>query len=114
MPRANAEKFASNIPPIKQLREKLDYGDPTLLRCKTFYDDLRIFCKRFKTSKGVEGLSLYDWRSPEHQEGLSEMAHEYLERAGNGMHFWPDNETSANYNTLKYSEDKILSVLDFV
>ncbi len=74
-------------------------------RCSAFSDDVRAFRKKFTTSTGVTGLALYDWKSDDHQAGLTEMTRAYLESSGNGPLFWPDDASAANHNILHYSED---------
>ncbi|KXH39669.1 hypothetical protein CSAL01_02993 [Colletotrichum salicis] len=95
----------TSIPPITQLREQLDYGDPHLPRCQGFYDSVRVFRKNFVTSQGWEGSTIHEWRIREHRTALAEMARAYLERHGNGQLFWPDDNTQGRANKLKYSSD---------
>ncbi|KAI1864402.1 uncharacterized protein JN550_008959 [Neoarthrinium moseri] len=97
---------ATSIPNITALRVGLDYGDPRLTRCSTFTDDLRGFRKKFVTSTGLPGPDLHEWKLKEHQAGLDEMTAAYLDRDGNGPLYWPDSETSPNYNKLRYSRDQ--------
>ncbi|KAK4251356.1 hypothetical protein C7999DRAFT_28086 [Corynascus novoguineensis] len=99
--------FAANIPSITALRNALDYGDPHLPRCAAFYDDTRAFRKKFKTSRGVPGADLHDWKSRDGQAALTEMTVAYLEKEGNGMLFWPDDKSSDNYNKYQYSKDHV-------
>ena len=101
---ASRKIAAANIPSITALRKELGYGDPRLHRCSAFYDDIRVFRKKYTTRKGQPGVSLYDWKSPEHQRALTEMAHDYLETDGNGLLYWPDDPAALNYNTIHYSE----------
>ncbi|RYP71689.1 hypothetical protein DL771_004640 [Monosporascus sp. 5C6A] len=96
---------AASLPKITAIRETLDYGDPELTRCAAFTADVRAFRKKFTTKSGLPGTSLYDWRSPEHQCGLNEMTEDYLERAGNGAMWWPDDASAPNHNKLQYSKD---------
>ncbi|RYP03867.1 hypothetical protein DL764_004846 [Monosporascus ibericus] len=77
-----------------------------LTRCAAFTADVRAFRKKFTTKTGLPGTSLYDWRSPEHQYGLAEMTEDYLERAGNGPMWWPDDTSAPNHNKLQYSKDQ--------
>lgn len=96
---------AASIPNITVLREKLEYGDSRSDRCDAFNDDIRVFRKRYRTSSGLPGVDLYDWRSSEHQSALTEMANAYLEKEGNGSVYWPDDDTSPNHNGLQFSKD---------
>ncbi|KAK0729455.1 hypothetical protein B0H67DRAFT_155 [Lasiosphaeris hirsuta] len=98
--------FAASIPNITALRNDLDYGDARLPRCATFNDDTRAFRRKFKTSHGVDGVDLYDWRSQVSQAGLNEMTMAYLDKEGNGELFWPDDKSSKNYNQYHYSKDR--------
>ena len=93
---------ASSIPNITNLREALDYGNPSLRRCMAFYDDIRVFRKIFRTANGIHGLDLHDWNSEEHQTGLDEMTTSYLDGKHNGALFWPQDEASPNCNRFSY------------
>ncbi|KAK1749544.1 hypothetical protein QBC47DRAFT_354847 [Echria macrotheca] len=99
-------KAPSSIPNITTLRNDLDYGDIRLPRCAAFIDDTNAFRRKFKTSRGVDGVDLHDWKSRDGQAGLSEMAVAYLEKEGNGRIFWPDDTSSKNYNKYQYSKDR--------
>jgi len=96
---------ATAIPKVTALRRALDYGDAQLLRCITFNDDTRMFRRRFQTTSGVSGIDLHNWKSREHQAGLNEMTMAFLEKAGNGQVFWPNDKSAANYNKYQYSKD---------
>jgi hypothetical protein len=98
--------FAASIPNITSLRKDLDYADARLPRCGTFNDDTRAFRKKFKTSRGVNGVDLHDWRSQAIQAGLNEMTIAYLDKEGNGKLFWPDDPSSQNYNIYQYSKHR--------
>ncbi|KAF4784844.1 hypothetical protein HER10_EVM0013166 [Colletotrichum scovillei] len=95
----------ASIPPITQLREQLDYGDPHLPRCQAFYDSVRAFRKTYETSQGWEGNTIHEWRIREHRSALAEMARAFLELHGNGQLFWPDDNTKGKANKFKYSTD---------
>ncbi len=96
---------AASIPNITALRTGLDYGDPRLPRCATFNDDTRAFRRKFRTSRGVAGVDLHDWKSRDGQAGLNEMTIAYLEKEKSGLMFWPDDPSSPNYNKYQYSKD---------
>ncbi|KAM0813072.1 hypothetical protein AB5N19_13063 [Seiridium cardinale] len=97
---------ATSLPNITSLREGLDYGNSHLTRCNVFYDDVRGFRKKFHTSTGLPGPDLHNWKLKEHQAGLDEMTAAYLDRDGNGLLYWPDSSSSANFNKLQYSKDR--------
>lgn len=96
-----------SIPTITALRLQLDYGDTKLARCVAFYDDVRIFRRRYFTQDGSPGLGFYHWKSPQHQTGLTEMVNDFLDKEGNGTRYWPDDDASPNHNKLRYSEHHI-------
>src|SRR4051812_1556135 len=100
-PRAS-EASAASIPNITALRQQLDYGEPSLPRCVGFYDDIRVFRKKFHTASGIPGMDLHDWKSRKHHDGLDEMTNAYLDKEGNGILFWPDDDTSPNHNKYSY------------
>ncbi|EFQ25215.1 hypothetical protein CGRA01v4_06440 [Colletotrichum graminicola] len=93
------------VPRITTLRQELNYGDGKSFQCQAFYDDLRAYRKKFVSSTGLEGSLLHDWKSRDHQTALGEMTRAFLQRDGNGHRYWPDDETSAHYNGLRYSSD---------
>ena len=105
MSSSKSKVVASSIPTISALRQQLGYGDRHLNRCSTFYDDVRVFRKKYLTHDGFSGISFYNWKSPEHQAGLTEMTDAYLDEEGNGALYWPDNDASINRNKLRYSQD---------
>jgi hypothetical protein len=94
----------SSIPPITTLRRELDYGDSQLLRYSAFNDGMNAFRRNFISSRGVAGVDLYNWKDKEGQEGLAEITSAYLDKAGNGQRFWPDDEAATNYNRYQYSK----------
>jgi len=94
----------SSIPSITTLRRELDYGDSRLPRCGAFNDDMNAFRKKFITSRGVAGPDLFNWNSEEAQDQLAEVTSAYLDGAGNGPRFWPDDKSAANYNKYQYSK----------
>lgn len=104
---ASPSSKAASVPNITTLRNELDYGNSQLQRCMAFYDDIRVFRRKYRTSQGVPGLDLWDWKSREHQAGLVEMTQAYLEKEGNGRVFWPDEESSPYRNKYRYSTDHV-------
>ncbi|KAF2190544.1 hypothetical protein K469DRAFT_387705 [Zopfia rhizophila CBS 207.26] len=100
-----SETSAARIPNITILRQQLQYGEARLARCNAFYDDLRVFRKKYNTPTGLRGVDLHDWRSPVHQSALAEMTLAFLETEGNGEVYWPSDATSPNFNPLQYSKD---------
>lgn len=89
-------------PPVGELRKRLGYGDASLDRCKSFYEDCRVFIKRFTTEKSIRGPYLLDRRSRDHMDGLREMANAFLNEANFGNIYWPNDETNLNYNRYQY------------
>lgn len=99
---------ACRIPSILTLREELGYGDRVLPRCRAFGYDINAFRERFQTKSGTAGVKLHDWKSSQGQADLKEITDAYLDREGNGLRFWPDDENSPEYNTYQYSRDATL------
>jgi hypothetical protein len=99
---------ASSIPKITDLREKLGYGDSQLQRCRTFYDDVTAFRRKHRTSSGLSGAELIEWKSSEHQHALDRMVSIYLDKEGNGYHYWPPHNQYHDYTPLQYHEDRSL------
>ena len=98
---------ATAIPNVTALRRDLDYGDAQLPRCTTFYKATKTFRGTFQTTRGVSGIDLHKWKSREDQAGLTEMTAAFLDKAGNGQVFWPNNKSAANYNIYQYSKDHV-------
>lgn len=103
----------SSIPKITDLRLQLGYGDSQLERCRAFYNDVTAFRRKHCTSAGLSGTELLDWKSPEHQSALDQMVHIYLDRQGNGYHYWPPHDHFPSLTDLQYDQDRSLSVLLF-
>jgi hypothetical protein len=99
---------ATHIPTITQLRTQLDYGDASLPRCKSFYDDLRVYRRKFITQDGQSGDQIHEWKKPEAQAALDEITDAYLDRDGNGPIFWPKDVDHKNRNSLQYSKDRTM------
>ena len=97
--------LVTEIPKIKALRSELDYGDPSIPRALAFINDINAFRRKFKTALGVDGDALHNWKDQATHLGLDEMVDAYLEREGNGQLFWPDDQSSKNYNKYQYSKD---------
>ena len=95
-------RHASHVLGITALRRKLGYGDSSLPRYKAFCDDTRAFTKKFRTSSGVAGTSLRNWKLD--RDALGGMATAYLDKEG--LCFWPDNETDPNYNEYQQSKHR--------
>jgi hypothetical protein len=56
----------------------------------------------FMTTHGKAGYNLLDYNNRSHQQGLIEMAHEYLCVRGNGSHYWPARATHPK--SLRYPQ----------
>ena|ERR1700712_1462192 len=97
---------ASDVPKVGTLRATLNFTDPSSTSSKNFNDTLRAFRRTYKTSDGISGVELYDWKSPEHQVQLSKMTYEFLEDRGYGKIFWPDTADADKQPILKYSQDQ--------
>ncbi|KAF7562980.1 hypothetical protein G7046_g1151 [Stylonectria norvegica] len=95
----------TSIPGIKQIRRKLDYGHTYQQRDINFYNVVKEFRARFRTSDGTSGMDLYDWTSQIHQDGLAEMTIEFLEQDCRGKTYWPDDPEAFHYSALlQYSK----------
>ncbi|KAH0429559.1 hypothetical protein CcaCcLH18_08372 [Colletotrichum camelliae] len=91
----------SKIPSIAILRERLNYGNKTTDSCKHLLSSIKLFHSIFKTQDGKAANEL-DWNEPS-QSFLNEMVEGFLDAAGNGPKFWPNNANSPNFNGLRYS-----------
>ncbi|KAK0652637.1 hypothetical protein B0T16DRAFT_103954 [Cercophora newfieldiana] len=98
--------LATNIPKITALRSDLGYGDPSIPRGLAFVNDINAFRRKFKTTRGIDGDLLHDWKAQATHAGLDEMVRAYLDKEGNGQLFWPDDESAKNYNEYQYSKDR--------
>lgn len=107
MSQSDSLPAASSIPKITDLRDQLGYGDSQLPRCRAFYDDITAFRRKYRTSLGLSGVDLIDWKSPSHQCALDKMVHVYLDIENNGALYWPDHQ-SPNCGHLSYNDDRSL------
>lgn len=105
--RSPSKIAAARIPKITDLREQLAYGDGRLARCAAFIDDLRVFRRRFSFG-GLRGIDFWDWKSSQHHEALKQMTTCFLDEDGYGEVYWPSDPTAANFNSLRYSTDRVL------
>ncbi|KAK1594629.1 uncharacterized protein LY79DRAFT_549267 [Colletotrichum navitas] len=99
-------KSPSSVPTKLALRRELEYGNRGLSKYAELTKRIREFPDTFSSSKGLSGRSLTDWKSPEHQDALGEMAGAFLEHRNNGSFFWPDYEPADQPGSLKYSVDR--------
>lgn len=97
---------ASNIPKITELRNKLNYGNALETKSRRFHDDLRVYRNKFLFEDGTCGARLNEWQTEEAQAKLHEITVAYLERDGNGVFFWPKEDSHPNKNTLEYPKDR--------
>ncbi|KAF0321036.1 hypothetical protein GQ607_011643 [Colletotrichum asianum] len=91
----------SNIPSIAILRERLNYGNKTTESCKRLLSSIKLFHSTFKTHDG-RAASEIGWNEP-NKSVLNEVVESFLDAAGNGPNFWPNDENSPNFNGLCYS-----------
>ncbi|KAH0422379.1 hypothetical protein CcaCcLH18_12838 [Colletotrichum camelliae] len=94
----------SDISGVTALRRELGFDDSH----HEFINTVRYFRLRFKSSQGLPGRDLIEWKSVAHQNALSEMVEAFLERDGHGEKFWPDEETAYSLNKLTYWNRKDL------
>lgn len=91
----------SNIPSIAILRERLNYGNKNAESCKRLLSSIKLFHSTFKTQDGRAANEI-GWNEP-NQSILNEVVKVFLDAAGNGPNFWPNDENSPNFNGLRYS-----------
>ncbi|KAL2127514.1 hypothetical protein VTI74DRAFT_10616 [Chaetomium olivicolor] len=99
------------LPAFSKADEILSWPSPspaTPVVFIAFYDDTRAFPKKFRTSRGIAGVDLHHWNSPQGQADLDEMTVAYLDEHGNSSQWWPDDERSPYYNSYQYSRDATL------
>jgi hypothetical protein len=105
----SSKATASSLPKITDLRKLLNFGDASSSRAQGFNDIVRAFRRTYRTSTGVPGVDLHDWKSPEHQSELTKMARKFLDEQNYGRVFWPDIEGDAgNSIKLEYSKNQKL------
>ncbi|KAH7155467.1 hypothetical protein B0J13DRAFT_618911 [Dactylonectria estremocensis] len=95
----------SKIPSIKELRQELDYGHARERRDILFYNVTRSYAFNFKSSQGIPGSELMRWKYRPHQDGLLEMASQFLDQDGKGAYYWPDDPEASNHGKLQYSKE---------
>ncbi|KDN70058.1 hypothetical protein CSUB01_11929 [Colletotrichum sublineola] len=97
---------ASSVPRKRALRSQLEYGNTHVSKYKELTERIREFPNAFKSSTGLNGRSLTNWKSREHQAALEEMAGAFLEDRDNGRFFWPPDGPSRQPDSLRYPDDK--------
>lgn len=105
----SSKATASSLPKITDLRKLLNFGDASSSRAQGFNDIVRAFRRTYRTSTGVPGVDLHDWKSPEHQSELTKMVRKFLDEQNYGRVYWPDIEGDAgNSIKLEYSKNQKL------
>jgi hypothetical protein len=105
----SSKATASSLPKITDLRKLLNFGDASSSRAQGFNEIVRAFRRTYRTSTGVPGVDLHDWKSLEHQSELTKMARQFLDEQNYGRVFWPDIEGDAgNSIKLEYSKNQKL------
>ena len=97
---------AANIPNITELRNKLNYGNALESKSKRFYDHLRVYRNKFLFEDGTCGAKFNEWKTEKAQARLHEITVAYLEKDGNGLFFWPIEDSHPNKNALEYPKDR--------
>jgi hypothetical protein len=98
----------SNIPPVKELCEKLGFRRASSRQESDFIDTTHAFRKKYKTPAGTPGSELTDWNLVTVQHELFTMAMKFLDEAGNGERFWSVSRTWKEDGDLHYPDDKML------
>lgn len=97
-------KVPSKVPAIRVLRERINYGESKTELGSKFWKDLKFFRENYRTDLGARGDDFVAWEDETHMEGLKQMVDTYL-HLEDGARFWPSDEDSAEFNTLRYSVD---------
>ena len=98
----------SNVPPVKELCEKLGFQHALSRQVTDFVDTTRAFRKNYRTSNGTPGTELTDWNQGTIQHELFTMAIKFLDEARNGVRFWSDTRPWSEDGDLNYPEDKLM------
>jgi hypothetical protein len=98
----------SNVPPVKELCDKLGFQRASSRKVDNFMDMVHIFRKNYKTAGGTPGAELKDWNLATVQHELSIMASKFLDEAGNGDRFWSETRTWKKDGDFNYPDDKML------
>ena len=99
-------KLAKDIASAGVLKTKLGY--PSFAHGE-FWDTVKKYPSNYKARNGLAGNSLTRWRDVSHQKALEEMVQNFLDDDGNGIRYWPNNNTPGS-SLLQYSEDGSLYV----
>ncbi|CAM1504304.1 Fc.00g018950.m01.CDS01 [Cosmosporella sp. VM-42] len=97
-----SKRKLKSIPGSRKIQDDLGYSDPKRRRTE-FSNTVKGYADTYTTDLGLAGWRLNKWTDENHQRGLSEMTSSFLDREG--KFYWPDDETSLNYNGLQYSKD---------
>lgn len=113
MPSSTLPKSTTQIRPVGELLEDLNYDDKKSDFRKELRTALRQFQRRYKTPNGELGSSFVTWKNKQHIQGLRQMAAGFLNTENNGAKYWPDDKQSPRHNSLQYSKNRTLFVIPF-
>ena len=97
------------IPTVGQLCELLGFrqGSEERRSAKEFQKLTHKYRRQYQTTKGIEGKSLMDIKSPEVVQQLEKMAAGFLESDSQGAKLWPQSGPNQSHDIPKYPDDRV-------
>lgn len=96
----------NQIPRVKDLCQALGFGNTYDRTEQDLKDSTQIWRKQYKTTEGVPGKSLTEWRTIKTQEDLWFMSKDYLDIGGYGRYHWPSKGKASPKSVLEYPRDE--------
>lgn len=95
----------SRLPKVKELCEALGFGSASGRPSIDLTESTQSWRKQYRTSDGVAGKDLLEWRQQMIRHALMKMALDYLELGGYGRRHWPSVRSESLRNVPEYPRD---------
>ena len=92
-----------DIPRVKELCDLLGFGTPLAGPHHILTDSTHSWRRRYLTDSGIPGKDLKEWKSPQTQTDLEQMARKFLEDGGYGQRLWP---MGSIFMKLRYPDNR--------
>ncbi len=97
----------NQIPRVKDLCQALGFGNTYDRTEQVLKDSTQSWRKHYKTSEGIPGKDLTEWRTAKMQEDLWRMSKDYLDGGGYGMIHWPSQGKASPRSVPEYPRDEL-------
>ena len=95
-----------DIPRGKELCDQLGFRSGSARPQSKLLESTHSWRRHYRTPEGTVGKDLTDWRSPEVQRGLEQLAIDYLDSGLHGAQFWPAKDLPSPRTVPEYPKDK--------